>query len=239
VSLGKGPAGACLGDFDGDGRLDILAFNAEGGSIWDNEGAGKFSNQTALSGEFAYISQGNGGDCMVGDMNNDGRQDALLAYRNASSAGPHLFFNRGFRSFGHAHTTDLAERHLLPTANDAKDGLQSAGLADLDGDGAQDMVLALNNGEIWTFFRENDDREARMAVAVLPMAGACKGPVTVTGWIGKRCLGAWNVLPGVSAGAFGRTDAGTVTLKWRLPGGKEQTQEVVLENGGAMKVEIK
>ncbi len=29
------------------------------------------------------------------------------------------------------------------------------------------------------------------------------------------------------------------TLKWRLPGGKEQTREVVIEKGGMLKVEIK
>ena len=63
--------------------------------------------------------------------------------------------------------------------------------------------------------------------------------MAVTGWIGKRCLGAWNVLPGVSQACFGRTEAGPVTLKWRLPGGQEQTREVVLEKGGTLKVELK
>lgn len=100
------------------------------------------------------------------------------------------------------------------------------------------MVLALSNGEIWIFYRENDDREARSVVAVLPVGGQYQGPVTVTGWIGKRCLGAWNVLPGASQAFFGRREAGPVTLKWRLPGGKEQQKEVVVEKG-TVKVEIK
>ena len=73
-------------------------------------------------------------------------------------------------------------------------------IGDLGGDGAQDLALAMGTGEIWVAFRENShaDRAAMMAAVVLPVSGACKGPVTVTGWIGKRCLGAWNVLPGVS-----------------------------------------
>jgi hypothetical protein len=62
--------------------------------------------------------------------------------------------------------------------------------------------------------------------------------VAVTGWIGKRCLGAWNVLPGAGQACFGRRDAGPVTLKWHLPGGKEQTKEVVLEKK-TIRVEIK
>ncbi|MGA2034892.1 MAG: VCBS repeat-containing protein, partial [Thermoguttaceae bacterium] len=177
-------------------------------------------------------SKPGGIDCLVGDINNDGRQDALIAY---GAMSPQLFFNRGYRCFGHAHTLDLAERQLLPAA---EDGQQSACLGDFDGDGAQDMVLALTNGEIWIFFRENDDGEARSVVAALPVGGQYKGPVAVTGWIGKRCLGAWNVLPGASQAFFGRRDAGPVTLKWRLPGGKEQQKEVVVEKE-TMRVEIK
>ena len=100
------------------------------------------------------------------------------------------------------------------------------------------MVLALTNGEIWIFYRENDDHEARSVVAALPVGGPCKGPVTVTGWIGKRCLGAWNVLPGASQAFFGRREAGPVTLKWRLPGAQEQQKEIVVEKETA-RVEIK
>jgi len=236
VSLGPGLTGACLGDFDGDGRLDVLTFNSKDWSVWENEGDGKFANQVGLTGEFAYSCVAVGSDCMTGDINNDGRQDILAAYRGGS---PYLYFNRGFRSFGLANTVDIGAHHLLPEADDAKGGQQSACLADFDGDGAQDMALALNNGEIWVFFRENSDHEARMAVAALPVAGPCKGPVTVTGWIGKRGLGAWNVSPGVSQACFGRRDAGPVTLQWRLPGGDRQQKEIVLESGGSVRVEVR
>jgi hypothetical protein len=232
VKLGTGPSGACVADFDGDGRFDVLCASADGLRLWQNEGDGNFTDTLNISGEIAYISKPGGIECMVGDINNDGRQDALIAY---ASMSPQLFFNRGFRSFGHAHTLDLAERHLLATA---EQGQQSACLGDFDGDGAQDMVLALSNGEIWIFYRENDDHEARSVVATLPVGGPYQGPVTVTGWIGKRCLGAWNVLPGTSQAFFGRSDAGPVTLKWRLPGGKDQQKEVVVEKVTA-RVEIK
>ena len=142
VKLGKGPSGACLGDFDADGRLDVLCVNAEGMSLWENEGDGKFTDRLDLSGELAYISQPGGIECMACDVNNDGRQDALIAY---GAKGPQLFFSRGFRSFGRAHTIDLAEQKLLPAA---EEGQQSARLGDFDGDGAQDMALALRNGEV-------------------------------------------------------------------------------------------
>ena len=149
-----------------------------------------------------------------------------------------MFFNRGFRSFGNAATINMGWKEMLPAS---MEGQASACLGDLDGDGAQDLALALKNGELWVLFRENSDEsgKAMMATAALPAGGACKGPVAVTGWIGQRCLGAWNVLPGVGQACFGRTEAGPVTIKWRLPGGKEQTKEVVLEKGGTVKVEIK
>ena len=224
VRLGTGPSSACVGDFDGDGRFDVLSVSAEGVHLWQNEGAGQFTDTLNVSGEIAYISKPGGVDCGVGDINNDGRQDAWIAY---GAMSPQLFFNRGYRSFGHAHTLDLAERQLLPAA---EQGQQSACLADFDGDGAQDMVLALKSGEIWVFYRENDDHQARSAVATLPLGGSYKGPVAVTGWIGKRCLGAWNVLPNTSPAFFGRKEAGPMTLKWRLPGGTEQQKEIVVEN---------
>jgi hypothetical protein len=232
VQLGAGQSGACLADFDGDGRFDVLCVSTDGLRLWQNEGDGKFTDTLNVSGEIGYIGKPGGIDCLVGDINNDGRQDALIAY---AAMSPQIFFNRGYRSFGHAHTLDLAERQLLPAA---EQGQQSACLGDFDGDGAQDMVLALSSGEIWIFYRENDDREARSVVAALPIGGQYKGPVTVTGWIGKRCLGAWNVLPGASQAFFGRRDAGPVTLKWRLPGGKEQQKEVVVEKE-TTRVEIK
>ena len=137
--------------------------------LWQNEGDGKFTDALNVSGEIAYISKPGGIDCVVGDINNDGRQDALIAY---GAMSPQLFFNRGYRSFGHAHTLDLAERQLLPAA---EQGQQSACLGDFDGDGAQDMVLALKNGEIWIFYRENDDHEARSVVAALPLGGPTRG----------------------------------------------------------------
>ena len=232
VRLGTGQSSACVGDFDGDGRFDVLSVSGDGVRLWQNEGDGKFSDSLSVSGEIAYISKPGGINCAAGDINNDGRQDALIAY---GALTPQLFFNRGYRSFGHAHTLDLAERQLLPAA---EQGQQSACLGDFDGDGAQDLVLALNNGEIWICYRENEDREARSAVAVLPVGGPYQGPATVTGWIGKRCLGAWNVMPGTSPAFFGRKEAGPMTLKWRLPGGQEQQREVVVENA-TVRVEIK
>ncbi len=234
---GKSATSACTGDYDGDGCLDVLVFGGTTPLIWVNNGQGTFTDRFNDSGEMSFHEMfAQGSDCMTGDVNNDGRQDVLVAHANTS---PVTYFNRGFLNLCYSHYIDILQMDLIPEANHAAGGQQSGCLADLDGDGAQDLTLALNSGEIWVFFRDNHEHKAFMAVADLPIADAFKGPVGVTGWIGKRCLGAWNVQPGVSQASFGRTNAGSITLKWRLPGGKEQTQEVVLEKDGALKVEVK
>jgi hypothetical protein len=222
VCLGEGEAGACLGDFDGDGRLDIFTVAEDACRLWQNDGGGKFTECLNQSGEIAYISKAGGVDCMAGDVNNDGRQDILVAY---AAQAPHVFFNRGWRSFGHAHTMDVAENRLLA---DAEDGQQAACLADFNGDGAQDMVLALKNGELWILYRENESGDACAATAALPIAGPCKGPVAVTGRAGKWGLGAWNVVPGTAWAFFGLPGPGPLVLNWALPGGAPQQKEIAV-----------
>ena len=240
MHLGRGQGTWCLADFDADGRLDIFTVAEDTSRIWQNQGNGAFADLFGVSGEIAYISQPSGVDCMVGDVNNDGRQDVLICYDTQS---PHIFFNRGFRSFGHAHMLDLSEKELL---NAAESGQRAGCLGDFDGDGAQDMILALPNGEVYACFREVEDGTAYNVTAVLPVKGACKGPVTIVGWekSGKepgrqdRCFGAWNVLPGTGAAFIGLDEPGPVTVRWRLPGGKTQEKRIRVENG-AVRLEIK
>ena len=149
---------------------------------------------------------------------------------------PLIFFNRGFRSTGHCHMIDLHERED-DLAKELYPGVlngQQAGLfADLDGDGSQEMVLALVNGEVWIFRRgfvaEGQlTNEAGLCLSVA-LSSALHGPVAVTGWSGKRCLGAWNLTPGTAA-FFGFRGAATCTLKWKLSDGKVQSKEITVES---------
>jgi hypothetical protein len=235
VHLGKSPATACLCDLDADGRLDVFCVNRDGSLLWENAGGGTFDEVFAQAGELSYGTSSRGSDCMAGDFNNDGRQDLVIGY---SISDPRIFFSRGFRSFGNAVSINMGWQALLPAS---LQGQTSVCIGDLDEDGAQDLALATGTGEIWVAFRENSDakRKAMMVAAVLPVSGARKGPVAVTGWLDTRCLGAWNVLPGVGQACFGRTEAGPMTLKWRLPGGQEQSKEVEVMKGGTRKFEIK
>ncbi|MHC4715602.1 MAG: FG-GAP repeat domain-containing protein [Planctomycetota bacterium] len=231
IAMGPGPSGACLGDWAGDGRLDVFAATTDGCRLWHNRGKMKFLERLDRSGEIAYISQAFGFAGQPCDVNNDGRTDVLIVYSDRS---PHIFFNRGFRSFGHSHQLDLQEQSLMP---EAAEGLQAGCIADLNGDDAQDMAVVAPGGEVLVFLGEADDESASIRAA-LPLGGPFAGPITVTGYAGKRCLGAWNVSPGTSRALFGHHGVKQITLKWTFPGGREQTN-VVKVTGKPIRVIIK
>jgi hypothetical protein len=220
VALGKGESGAFLGDYDADGLLDVVTAGEDGSRIWQNFGGGKFANFLSQSGEIFYISKAGGIGGVTGDINNDGRQDVFIAY---SEMPPQLFFNRGFRSFGHSRSLDLAEMKLLPEADK---GQQAACLGDFNRDGAEDMVLALRDGSLWFVPRKVDGKALAVTVELPP--GAPFEPVLLTAQQGKRSFGAWSLSAGGSPVFFGLRDAGPVTLTWRYPGAEPQKMEVLV-----------
>jgi len=224
LALGEGSSSAFLGDYDGDGRFDVLTVAEDRPRLWHNLGAAEFVETRGISGEIAYISQPRGIGGMTGDVNNDGRQDVLILY---SDRQPHLFFNRGFRSFGHAHTLDLNERNLLP---DSAEGQQAGCLGEFSGYGAQDMVLVLANGEVWAMLRDDEYDEGLYVGASLAADCPFAGPIKVTAEVDGRSLGAWNVSPGSSTAFFGRMEAGPCTVKWQLPNAEPQHREIIVED---------
>ena len=175
-----------------------------------------------LSGEAAYITKPMAFGGLTCDVNNDGRQDFLVHYANRP---PQVFFNRGFRSFGHAHGLDVQENELLAKA---EQGTRAAAVADLNRDGAQDMVVVLPDGEVWAFFRQAPAGAAPSLAVALPADGPLTGPVTVTGWQAKRCLGAWNVVRGTAEAFFAPEVKGPITVRWTPPGGKAQEKKVIV-----------
>ena len=169
----------------------------------------------------SYISKPKGIDVSVGDINNDGLQDVFIAYSDKLSQ---TFFNRGFRSFGHAKDLDIDA--LLP---EAAQGQQSGCLADFTGEGLQNLAIVLANGDAWLLTRKVEDSPRSATVALAP-AGTCNGPVTIKVWKDKRCLGASTISVG-DAGAFvGVSEAGPVTIKWCTPDGKSLKKDIVIMN---------
>ena len=222
VAFGAG-RGACLGDWDGDGRLDIFITGEEGSALWQNTGDGKFAEALKLSGEVGYASKGGGAWACNGDLNNDGRQDIAILYR---AGGPQVFFNRGFRSFGVSASLDLGSGEMLPAA---LKGQQAGCLADFDGDGCLDLAMVLSDGQVVLLSRAPGGSDL-CARVVLPAGTGPAGPLTLTGVAGARMLGAWNVRTGLCGGFIARPDPGPITLRWQFPGARPQAREITLED---------
>jgi len=224
VELGEGRTGAFLGDFDADGRIDVFTVAEDSPRLWQNAGGGRFENVFHLCGELSYISKPG---CIGGnacDFNNDGRQDVFLFY---PEMGPQAFFNRGFRSFGHAHKPiDLAETGDLP---EALEGVRAGAMADLDDDGRQDMTLVLRDGSVRVLLQTRPDASAPVLRVPLAAGKTAGGPVTVSATDGRRELGAWAVSPATGEAFFALPGPGEITVTWRMPGGEPQKRTFGLD----------
>jgi Flp pilus assembly protein TadD len=121
-------SGACILDYDGDGRPDIFLVNAGGrgrAALYRNSGGGRFVEATRQA-NLDFHGEGTG--CAVGDYDNDGRPDLALS----SDGRVVLYHNEGNRAF--KDVTDAAGIHT--------DGL-SLGLTfiDYDHDGNLDLYV--------------------------------------------------------------------------------------------------
>lgn len=88
-------SGACVFDFDGDGKLDIFLVDADGqgnAALYRNTGKGSFVNVTKTA-KLEFHGEGMG--CAVGDYDNDGHPDLAVT----SGDGIRLFHNEGNGTF--------------------------------------------------------------------------------------------------------------------------------------------
>ena len=123
-----------LGDLDGDGDLDVLAATASGGQIILNIG----SAQRGSPNQFAILPGSLGSlfttSVFLGDLNGDGRLDALLG----SAGQAQVWLNDGHGNFRREQILRYPSRHAVA-------------LGDVDGDGDLDVFTALlaEHYQVW------------------------------------------------------------------------------------------
>src|SRR6266852_2957964 len=142
---GDGPI--AVGDYDNDGAIDIFV---AGSGLWHNSGSGVFTHDTR-SPSLERVRGAAGGTAVFFDYDNDGWLDLIVA-------GPHgalLFHNDGTGRF-----TDRSQ--LLPPALQ-RDSIGPLLVADIDGDGDQDIILGDRSG---IHLLRNDGGNAHLAMRV-------------------------------------------------------------------------
>lgn len=125
-SLGSG---ACIFDYDGDGRPDIFLADADGkghAALCRNLGKGKFADATK-SAKLAFPGEGIG--CAVADYDNDGHPDLAVG----SADGLALLHNEGDGTFLDATDAAAIRSHGL---------VLGMTFIDCDGDGDLDLYVA-------------------------------------------------------------------------------------------------
>lgn len=212
----EGPARFCMGDFDGDGSLDIFVSGPHKNELWANDGRGGFHPVISAGGSLSYRCPPGASFCCAADLNHDGRADLCVMYAKAEFS---YHFNRGFRCFG-----EEGELRLVgPEGTPPDVGQMGAAVWDFNGDGALDMTAVFADGQVVCYY--NDAFNKPMLRVSLKKGTA--GPVTFSVWQGEKpvsCLGTFTT--GVVAVPVPLRQAGDCTIRYSLPGKANITKKV-------------
>jgi uncharacterized protein (TIGR03437 family) len=126
------------GDFNGDGKIDLITGQTESKDLSVLLGNGDGTFQKAVS----YPAGGAVGGIVAADFNGDGKLD--LAVSNQSPGSLSILLGHGDGTFGAASTQSLGMALVGITA------------ADFNGDGKPDLAIADNNNTVWLLLGAGD-----------------------------------------------------------------------------------
>ena len=129
------PTGLAIGDFNRDGKLDLVVSDDGPGTIYILFGKGDGTFQAPQPvGTFSASGVGGGaGYLATGDLNGDGKLDLVVTAQNSVS----VFLGNGDGTFGPGTSFSI------PPTNDE---LLQPVLGDFNGDGKLDLALLLDSG---------------------------------------------------------------------------------------------
>jgi hypothetical protein len=198
VAVGTNPVGVAVGDFNGDGKADIVAVNLDDQSVSVllNQGSGTSYTRTDVAVD------SDPGAVAVWDFNGDGKADIATANRSPSTVTV-LRNNGNGTSFTR---TDVA----------AGDRPLSVAAGDFNGDGDSDIATSnfnntvsvlLSQGTGTSFTRTDIDvGPDPLSVAVGDFDGDGKGDIVTADWDVNNFTSSATVLANNGNGTFTRAD---------------------------------
>jgi len=143
-SLTEGPRSPALGDFDGDGRLDLVSANGFSGTltVFLQEEGGDFAQPLSLGDSSLTVGPIS---VALGDVDGDGRLDLVSANEVSDTLTVFLQEEGG----GFAQPLSLGDSSLTNSP-------RSVALGDVDGDGRLDLVSANGFSDTLTVFLQEE-----------------------------------------------------------------------------------
>jgi hypothetical protein len=128
-----------VADVDGDGDIDVVG-TRNGTEVWVmlNNGLGRFYGRT---GSPYTIGSANNGQVLLGDVDNDGDVDMIISRRSPDNSID-VRLNDGTGNF----TASAVGSPYAMGTNLTAGGYAGNALADIDGDGNLDILVATNGG---------------------------------------------------------------------------------------------
>ena len=177
----KADMGVDAGDFDNDGDEDLFMtdLTTQGSTLYVNDGAGRFEDQSARSGiRLASLPYTGFGAAWL-DYDNDGWLDLLavngFVTQNLDALAPDNPFplqqrNQLFHNAGDAQFVDVTDR--AGAAFELSEVSRGAAFGDVDNDGDTDVIVANDAGPVRLLLNEVGNRLSWIGLRLVGTDGA-------------------------------------------------------------------